>query len=45
MRSRILLILFATFFTHPDVYGQDVSGKAIEKAWPFPVSSVVLKPS
>ncbi|MEO6550480.1 MAG: beta-L-arabinofuranosidase domain-containing protein [Ferruginibacter sp.] len=45
MRDKLLLILFATVLTNPGVYSQDMSGKAIEKAIPFPVSSVVLKPS
>ena len=46
MRDTILLFLFVTVFIHPDVYSQDVPpGKAIEKALPFPVASVVLKPS
>jgi DUF1680 family protein len=44
MINKILLILFAIVFIHPDAYSQDViTGKAIEKAQAFPLASVELK--
>jgi uncharacterized protein len=46
MMNKILLILSAVVFIHPDSYSQGViTGKAIEKAQAFPLASVELKPS
>jgi uncharacterized protein len=46
MKSKIFLVLFATFFAHPETYSQVVlNNKASVKALPFPADAVVLEPS